>query len=245
MEPRLAGVLSAFPLGAAIVLYFLGLENGPAFVAEAAVYATAGLGAALVLVFAYHHAIRLFPRHDRWFAPLAGVAGFLSAAAVLKPFSFNLTAAVAVPVVTAVVLAARFRPIGNAARPIREPLKLQAHAGRAALTTLMVLLITGIAAAVGPSWAGLFAAFPVSMFPFLIIMHLTYGPDHARTIVKNFNLGIGALVTYMAVAALAYPRWGVNPGTLAALASAVVYLFLFSQFRRYLQPGEEKGIPGG
>ncbi len=115
VEPRLAGVFSAFPLGAAIVLYFLGLENGPVFVAEAALYATAGLGAALVLVFAYHHAIRLFSRYQRWFAPLAGVAGFLVAAAVLKPISFNLAGAVAVPVVTASIFATRLRHIDDAA----------------------------------------------------------------------------------------------------------------------------------
>ncbi|MCP4043911.1 MAG: hypothetical protein GY731_18465 [Gammaproteobacteria bacterium] len=117
-------------------------------------------------------------------------------------------------------------------------MKIRVHAGRAAFTALMVVLITGIAAAVGASWAGLFAAFPVSMFPFLIIMHVAYGPDHARTIVKNFNLGIGALVTYMAVAAVAYPRWGLNPGTLAALAAAVAYLYLFSRFRRFVGPGK-------
>ena len=53
VSPRVAGVLSGYPLGAAIALFFIGLEIGPQFAADSAVFALAGLTASMVFVAAY------------------------------------------------------------------------------------------------------------------------------------------------------------------------------------------------
>ena len=57
--PRAAGVLSGYPLGTAILLYFIGLEQGVVFATESAVYALPGLIATLAFLYAYYLTSRL------------------------------------------------------------------------------------------------------------------------------------------------------------------------------------------
>jgi hypothetical protein len=65
---------------------------------------------------------------------------------------------------------------------------------RAAFAALVILAITTVAGAVGPRWAGLFSAFPITMLPLLAIIQFTYQPDHVRTIIKNVPRGLGSLI---------------------------------------------------
>jgi len=43
VSPRIAGILSGYPLGAAISLFFIGFEIGPGFASESALYTMTGL----------------------------------------------------------------------------------------------------------------------------------------------------------------------------------------------------------
>ncbi|MCB2170381.1 MAG: hypothetical protein KQI78_22170 [Deltaproteobacteria bacterium] len=48
--PRVAGVVSGYPLGAAISLLFIGIEISPAFAARSAVFTAAGLTGTVAFV---------------------------------------------------------------------------------------------------------------------------------------------------------------------------------------------------
>jgi hypothetical protein len=92
---------------------------------------------------------------------------------------------------------------------------------RVSLNTRALLLRCAFAA-----WAGLFAAFPVTLLPLVVIIHATYDPEHVFTVLKNVPRGLGAVVAYCAAIFLFYPTRGVVVGTLIAYAVATIYLIL-------------------
>ena len=56
VSPRIAGLLSRYPTGSAISLFFFGLEISPTFAAESAVYNMIGLVAMQTFIYAYYRA---------------------------------------------------------------------------------------------------------------------------------------------------------------------------------------------
>jgi hypothetical protein len=62
ISTRLAGLLSGYPIGTAIILHFYGLEYGAQFAADAAIFNLCGLFASQC--FAY--VLRSEPRHFFW-----------------------------------------------------------------------------------------------------------------------------------------------------------------------------------
>src|SRR5210317_1720551 len=51
--PRVAGIVSGYPLGAAISLFFIGIEIDPAFAARGAIFTAAGLSATVAFLGGY------------------------------------------------------------------------------------------------------------------------------------------------------------------------------------------------
>ncbi len=236
VSPRVAGVLSGYPLGTAIALFFIGVENGSGFAATAARHTLLGFAASLVLVYGYFLASRrIAPVEARGgprYAALAGgsvlgIGAFLATSAMLSPWQLPLWANLALPAL-AIVLAIRlFRRIPNTRIEQRVRFTQGVLLVRASISAAIVLLITGVADAVGPGWAGLLSAFPITLFPFLVIMHLSYGAAPVYTIIKNYPFGLGSLLVYALSVSYSYPALGVAWGTLAAFAAATAYLLLF------------------
>ena len=98
---------------------------------------------------------------------------------------------------------------------------------RAFLAGFMILIIIGTAKFVGFRWAGLFSAFPSTLFPLILIVHLTYDKVHVHTILKNFPQGLGSLITYLLCVSIVYPVSGIYIGTLISLAVATIYLLVY------------------
>ena len=63
VSPKVAGILSGYPLGTAIALFYIGLENGEQFAASSAVFTIAGFSASLVLVYVYYRVSIALDRH--------------------------------------------------------------------------------------------------------------------------------------------------------------------------------------
>jgi hypothetical protein len=60
-----------------------------------------------------------------------------------------------------------------------------------------------------------------------LIVHLTYDKTHVHTIIKNFPMGLGSLITYALCVSIVYPLWGIYIGTAISLAAASVYLLAY------------------
>ena len=226
MSPRLAGVLAGFPHGIAIVLYFIGVEQGVEFATRAAGFATAGLGANVVLAYAYARAAGLAGRGPVavGLAALAGLAAFLSVALVVKLIAPGPVLAVA----TTLLAIGLVRLALDAWPPATVGRKPRAGLGelviRALLAGAIVVNITGLAAVIGPGWAGLFSGFPVVTFPLLLILHLRHGPAQVAAVVRHYPFGVLALVVFTLTVRWAYPGLGIGLGTLAGLGAALVWL---------------------
>lgn len=227
VSPRVAGVVSGYPLGVALALVFVGIENGAPFAARSAVYTTAGFCASLALVYAYQWAALRVARGQVPLAALASVLVFLAASALLRQIPFGLASAAALTGCAILLCRVRLRRIENSRIERRIRLTFAALAIRSLAAAGAVVAITGAAHLIGERWTGVLAAFPVTLFPFLVIIHATYGRAHALTVIKNFPAGMGSLLTYAMAVALTYPRWGVALGTALSFLLATGYLLLF------------------
>jgi hypothetical protein len=227
VSTRVAGVLSGYPMGTAIALFFIGVEMGPQFAAESAVFALAGLTASLVFAYVY---FRVSARsRGRGAAPAssAALAAYFATSWALQWLPFTLATAILLTGAVIVLFSFLFHNIRNVAITHSVHLTTTVLLLRACLSAGIILGITAAARIVGPAWAGLFSAFPTVLFPLMLIVHLTHDKDHVHTIIKNFPLGLWSLIIYGCVVALGYPRMGVGWGTAVAFSAATIYLLGF------------------
>jgi len=232
----MAGIASGYPLGAAISLFFIGFELGPAFAARSAVYTAAGLTATVAFVGGYLAGLRLAEGRRRplalILAVLPALAAYGVAAGALSLLPINRVSAPLIAMASMIAANRLFRRIPDTA--IRQTIRLSLGVTllRALFAALVILLITGAARLVGPDWAGLFSAFPITMLPLLVIIQFTYEPAHVRTVIKNVPRGLGALLIYALVVAASYEDLGIGWGTVLGYLVATAYLVILEYGRK-------------
>lgn len=221
VSPRVAGVLSGYPLGVAVALFFIGIENGADFAAASAVYTLAGFTASLVMVYVYYQVARHYAVIT---AATVSVLAFVATTGILRLAEFNLLTGSLITLGTMAITVYLLQPISNVKIEKQVRFSFWVLFIRAAATTAIILLITGLAARAGTRWAGVMSAFPITLFPVMLILHLTYGVNQVFTVIKNFPLGMGALLIYTATVAYGYPSFGVVWGTVLGFSAATGYL---------------------
>lgn len=230
--PRVAGVLSGYPLGTAILLFFIAIEQGVHFAQESAVYALPGLIATLAFLYAYYLVSRAVTHMSLlWQVPISSLASFAAFVFVSwlgQLFAFTLFEAAGALLVAMVVSIFLFRSIENVSIAQRIRITHGIVAIRAATAALIVVAISGAAAIIGPRWSGLFAGFPVTLYPMILILHVSYGIAPVHTVIRNFPRGMGALLIYIVMVSFTYPQFGIGVGTLLAFAAATIYLVGYS-----------------
>jgi uncharacterized membrane protein (GlpM family) len=245
VSPKAAGVFAGFPLGIAVSLFFIGVEEGPQFAATASVSTLGGLGASLIFCFAYWQFSDRLKRWDALLSSVLSVAVFLIAAAVIGQLPQNRWILLATTLVLTVLAILAFRRIPNVgageSKVVRvTPLILLARAG---VATAIVLLITELANVIGEEWAGLLSGFPITLYPVLLIVHVTYSHREVHGIIKNFPFGIGSLITFAFAASYLFVSWGVYWGAFAAVALAMVYMVAITVVMWRLKPKKPVDVP--
>lgn len=225
VSPRVAGVLAGFPLGTGIALIFIAIEQGPDFASAAAPGTLLGFIAAQVLAALY----ALTAARPKAVAPLVSVLGFVLAAALVTRLEAGLWTALALCIGATLVFHQLLRRGLDNTLP-KGKVGLHTHLFRGVFAGLVVVLVTGAAEFSPPLVAGALAAFPITFFPLLVLLHWQYGPDTARTLVRHYPAGLGALITHTVVVALTYPRLGIAMGTLLALSAALTWSLLWLHF---------------
>ena len=236
VSPKVAGLLSGYPLGSAIVLFFYGAEISPAFAAKSALYTLVGLVASQVFVYCYYRASITCKRFIIFLSSVAAILGYLLAAWVLHliPHLIPVTAitAASIPVTAVFLFVFLFRSIKNKKIEKRVSLTHRVLFLRALSAATIIVMITGAAHTVGSAWAGLFSAFPITLFPLMLIVHHTYGAESVHTIIKNFPIGLGALIAYSLSISFAYPTVGLALGTVISFGAATFYLLAYAAITR-------------
>lgn len=235
VSTRVAGMLSGYPLGTAIALYFIGLEISPGFAADSAVHTLAGFTATLALGGGY----LLCGRRNGLPGVLAGTAGglacWLTVSALLAPIGFNRLSGTVTTLMAILLFTWLYRRVPEVRAGAQGQFSWLALAFRAALAAIIIFLITGLAHVLPSAWAGLLAAFPVTMYPFLVILHLTHGAAPVATVIKHYPAGLGALLSYALCVSLTYPRLGLALGTLAGFAVATLWLVFWIRVQAWWQ----------
>ncbi|MFH1055247.1 MAG: hypothetical protein V1744_04035 [Candidatus Altiarchaeota archaeon] len=223
VSPKAAGVLSGYPIGSAITLFFYGLEVGPDFAADSSVYNILGLVATQSFIYLYWRSSRRF---NIVVSSLIAIAGYFAVVWPLHLIDVGRLIAAAITICSIVVFTRLFKGVEDVKIGGRIRLGFSVLLARALFAAFMIVSITSVAAAVGPSWAGLFSSFPTTIFPLIMIVHLTYGKERAHTVIKNVPGGLISVVLYSLVVSVAYPAVGVYLGTALAFALATAYLLV-------------------
>lgn len=238
--PKLAGLMSGFPLGSAISLYFIGVEQGAEFAATASIHSLGGLTSSLCLAAAYWWAMVRFPSIK--YLPLVlavSLSAFIFSAWALQFLPNNRGANLATVVAAILLFRQWFKriPTSSIAQP-RPGIWLKPWFTllfRAAIATSAVILVTGLASLLNPTQAGLLAAFPISFFPLMLILHISFGAPMLASTIRHYPDGMGALVIYVLTIGYTYAIFGVALGTAIGLLSSILYLVIYALFNHHRQ----------
>ncbi|MEM5786190.1 MAG: hypothetical protein AAGU11_02655 [Syntrophobacteraceae bacterium] len=249
VSPRIAGILTGFPLGAAISIFFMGFEISPAFAAESALHTSAGISATITFAYCYYTASVLAKGLNCtlqiFAATIAGLLGYCAAIFLLHFVPAGFAAASVLPVASIFLFIRLFRKIENVKIEKRVSVSPALLLLRAFFAACSVVLIISTAKIVGPTWAGLFAAFPNILLPLVVIIQFTYMPEHAYVIIKNVPKGLASVVTFCLTVSLTYGDYGIYLGTVLGYMTSIIYLVVIQFGRDLLLFAKKKMVPLG
>ncbi|BBU32562.1 hypothetical protein BTHE68_62960 (plasmid) [Burkholderia sp. THE68] len=203
--PKAAGWLAGFPVVAGPILFLLAMEKGPEFAAQAAMVSVSAICASEAFNFAYAWACRT----ARWptaFA-LALVCWLLVASALSKlPATLPWCIGVAF---AAVVIGQRFLPRSTVETP-GLPLRRRDLTMRMVLGALLTLVVTYLAAAVGPKWSGLLAVFPLLGSILSVSSHRAHGSEFVVSLLRGMVLGRFSFAAFCLALAVLLPIHGIS-----------------------------------
>ena len=119
---------------------------------------------------------------------LGGYASWLFMSTLLAQFSFTRFSGTLVTLCAIGVFSWLFRSIPDVKSTASSVFSWPALAARAGLATVIIFAITRIAHWLPPEWAGTLAAFPVTMLPFLLILHVGHGYAPVATVIKHYPI---------------------------------------------------------
>lgn len=220
--PAVAGWLSAFPIVAGPILWFIAIEQGAAFAARAAVGTLSAVLAILAFSLSYAWAATRYP----WplSLPLAYV-GYAAAVVMLDLWNVDTPLVAGLVVLAGLWLAPRLYPVLLAAAKARSkpPNDMLLRMG---LGALLVVLVTHFAATLGPDLSGVFAMFPVMGTVLALFTHRSAGAAATIQLLRGMVLGFYAFGTFCVVLAWALSATGVGLAFLCALAAAAAIQWL-------------------
>lgn len=214
--PAVAGWLAGLPVLTGPILFLLALENGPGFAAAAATVSLSAVSGAVAFILAY---ARVCAHRSPPVSLLAGLGIWLCAALLLTRLPPDNFVSLGIALLALLVAPKLFphisAPILTATLPRGElPLRMLAGA-------VVTLAVTSLAAAIGSSWSGMFAVFPVITIVLSVFSHRASGPAFAATLLRAMIWGLYSLACFCLVLALLLPQQGVAVSFAAATAAAL------------------------
>jgi hypothetical protein len=214
--PAIGGWLAGLPLTSGPVSFILALEQGPGFAARAALGTLFGLVSLAVFCLAYGMAAR----RAGWGGCLAAaMSAFAVSTLMLRDATLPLGFAFALVcgVLAAVgALMAGVEPPRPARRLLPGDLAI-----RMALAALLVLVLTSVAATLGPALAGSLSPIPVFGALLAVFAHRDQGSAAATRLLRGMVLGSFGFATFMLMVGGLLDRLAVAPTYGLASAGAL------------------------
>lgn len=236
--PRLAGLLIGLPLGAGMVVVFTGVEQAPDFAAASAVHMVPGFLTTIVFIFIYG---AIAARQNRGgvaaiiLPTVAAHVGYAVAAWGLS--QFQLALAIAIPLVAIGIVIGHRAMASLPDNPItaRVTFGWKVLAFRAGMATIVIVTITSVAGQVGPQWTGLLTAYPITLLPLILVLHITYAGAEVAAVLKHVPFALGSVISFCLTIVFTVPAFGLGVGILMAYITAAIYLLAFSMISRKLR----------
>jgi hypothetical protein len=217
---RVAGVITGLPLVAGPTFVFLAIEQGPAFAADAARTAIAGLVATAAFCVIYG---RVAAAVSWWISLLAGWVGFAAVGATVTALPNLHGVGELLLALAALEFSRRLLPApmvvgqGPAAPPADVPLRMLSAAGA-------VVLFTALADIVGPRVSGVLTVFPIVTAILAVFTHIQRGPAAAAVFLRGLLRGMDTLAVFCLVLSVTIARPGWHWASALALALAAQML---------------------
>ena len=216
--PSVAGWLSGLPVVVGPILFFLAVEQGPAFAAQSAVAALSAMFAMIAFCITYAQ----IAQRANWpwalaisMAVWAALALLLSLIPASLPFSVIIAA---IALLSSPYLFPKVQPLLNSPAPKSDKLIWRMIAG-AALT----LVVTLVASSVGARWSGLLAVFSVLGSVMAVFSQQTRGAAFTAALLRATATGMYSFSAFCLVSALTLPTMGLS-GFAVGVAVSVAML---------------------
>jgi hypothetical protein len=215
--PAVSGWLIGLPFTSGPIAFFLVLAHGTAFASTAALGTLAGTLSQVAFCLVY----AALATQVEW--PLTILAASLAfAAATVALHTVVLSALLlVVSIVVALVVALRLLPAPRGSSLSRPPPRWDLPA-RVLLATTFVVLLTGLASALGAQLTGLLAPFPLYGTILMAFAHAQQGPRAAQGVVRGLLFGLFGFAGFFVTLALLLPALGMAPSFAAALTVALL-----------------------
>jgi hypothetical protein len=216
--PMVSGWFVGLPLTSGPIAFFLALNDGVAFAAATAVGTLAGAISQAAFCLAYGW---LAWRCGWLVAVLASCLVFAASTAALQRLTLPM-GSLFLMVIVALVVVLRLMPgrIEAASSAVGPPPHWDIPA-RMVVATAFVLLLTGMAPALGPRLTGLLAPFPLYAAVLTVFAHQQQGPASAAGVLHGLLLGLFSFAGFFFVVAALIERVGIAPAFAAAIAVAL------------------------
>ena len=193
------GLLSGLPLTSAPISIYLAVEQGERFAADAAIGSVEGLGAVTLCYLAY---VACGPRTGPLAAACIALSAFILGGIVLHGLiQPGLWLAIAIDLPLMALVVAFCPPADPSAGSVRgtRPPRWDMPA-RLAAATVLVLLVSTLAPALGSGLSGVLAPIPIISWPLIAFARAQEGVGAALAVVRGSAQGsFGVLAFYVCV----------------------------------------------
>ncbi len=234
VSPKISGILSGYPLGTALALFFYGYEVNAEFASQSAIYTLLGLVASQTFVYIYYQTSLKFSKYSPLISSITSICAFLIVAFILGKLNFSKYMIVAVTLISVVFYIFLFRKLPDIKIKTKAKLNFNVILIRAIIATAIIILVTSLPEIIGKKWAGFFSGFPITLYPLILIIHITYQKEHVHTILKNFPKGVGSLILYSISIYKCYPLFGIYIGTIISFIIATIYLIIILNLNKII-----------
>ena len=231
ISTRFAGVLLGYPIATGIIMFFLGVEQGPKFAAQTSIWAINGLVAEIIFFIFYYFGIKYIKKFAIIGAMLLSTAGFFVSSLILRNLPLN-SRFISSILVLAFIIIAVFIFKGIKVKQISNPVKFSHKVLfiRAIFATGMILFITGFAKILGPIWSGILTSFPINAPVILILIQYHYKREDVLTLIKGKPIGTVSLLIFLLSVSYFFLMYGVYLGILLSYILATAYLLIYEFF---------------
>lgn len=213
----LSGWLVGLPLTSAPVVFFLALDQGRHFAADASLGVILGVASQAVFALAYVWSGMRAPWPLRL---LAGSVAFGAATAVFRPVRLPAIAEV-VLVFSCLVVAILVMPRIEPAAPRVAALPPGDLPVRIVVATALVLGLTAVAPFLGSYLSGLVTPFPLYAAILAVFAHRTVGLAAATAVWRGLLFGLFSFLAFFAVLAATLVPFGIVVAFVLAIAAAL------------------------